>query len=138
MKNYFVAFGDFGGSDTPPFGGSAGFPFGGVATPPFWPPAPAAGEAAPAFWTFTMSDFSPLTGAGTTEDAATRLVPKTKKRLAVACFRSMSCPFFWFAHVGQDNVASWRSHGKNLICNTLKATVIQWAPATHRSKETHS
>src|SRR5215475_1736991 len=105
IKHYFVAFGDFGGSDTPPLGGSVGCPFGGVATPPFWPPAPAAGEAAPAFWTFTMSDCPPVPGVETTEDAVATLVPKISKRLAVACFASMSCPFFWLAHVGQDNAA---------------------------------
>jgi hypothetical protein len=127
MKDYFVAFGDFGGSATPPLGGSVGCPFGGVATPPFWPPAPAAGEAAPAFWTFTMSDCSPVTpvGATDTDDAASTFVPKMSKKPAVTCFASMSWSFLLVGPCAENNALNRRSHGNNLNLRCfLKAAVM--------------
>jgi hypothetical protein len=129
MKHYFVAFGDLGGSATPPLGGSVGCPFGGVATPPFWPPAPAAGEAAPAFWTFTISDCSPVTGVGATDDAATTFVPKMSKTPAVACFASMSYSFLLVGPCGPGQrckqAISWQQF--DLRC-FFESSCDEWAP----------
>jgi hypothetical protein len=76
-----------------------------------------------------MSDGSPATGEGATGEAATTFVPKMSKTPAIACFTSISCPFFWLA-VGQDNAASRRSHGNNVTWGAFPNSCDGWATSS--------